>query len=98
MRIHADEVENEYWLYKNITEVELIDRISNTGDFKVAKPSIKLNGNKMQPFSSTKGVSFVYQINGDGNKDSYWNYYTEPIPLKIRRQSQNYCYTGWIRT
>lgn len=82
MRLLADEVEAEFWPYKDLTEYELIDQIGNTGNIQVAKPSIELNGNRVSLSSSTKGTSFVYQINGDGEKDSLWTYYTEPIELK----------------
>ncbi|MCM8569020.1 sulfatase-like hydrolase/transferase [Gramella jeungdoensis] len=82
MRLLADEVEEEYWPYKDLTEYELIDKIGNTGDIQVAKPSVNIEGNKVTLSSSTEGASFVYQINGDGNKDSYWGYYIEPISLK----------------
>lgn len=82
MRLLADEVEEKYWPYKDLTEYELIDEIGNTGNIQVAKPSVSLKDNKVRLSTSTEGASFVYQVNGDGNKRSHWNYYTEPIKLR----------------
>ncbi|WP_340110702.1 sulfatase-like hydrolase/transferase [Maribellus mangrovi] len=82
LRKLADEVEEKYWPYKDLTEYELIDKIGNTGTVKVEAPDIKIQGEQAILSTSTKGASIVYQINGDGDIRSHWTYYTKPIELK----------------
>lgn len=82
MRDLADQVEQSYWPFKELTEYELIDSIGNVKTLRVDKPAIIRKGNTIQFNCSTKGSSMVYQINGDGSKPSHWRYYTHPVQLK----------------
>ncbi len=81
MRKLAKNVEQKYWPYKDFTEYDLIDSIGNIGALQVSLPIISKTSKGATLSCKTTGVSYAYQINGDGNLRSGWSYYVEPIKL-----------------
>lgn len=87
---HIDRLRSEYnrWVLEqnkgwNIPESENQERMWPGGvQPRLSDPEIKIIRGKIEVSSSDKGVSFAYQINGQGYSKNHWFLYKNPIRLK----------------
>jgi len=83
LRKDLDKWNNKYNAYWKLSEIETREKFWPNGNQPtVSKPTLTSTTKGLILHSKTKGVSFAYQINGQGYTKNHWYLYAQPIKVK----------------